>query len=93
MEYMDEYEFIEAVMEEMEKVPVISHDEYVYGIEAITFMERKALVLDLIENWGLICYGKAEGHEVLEGIIEKHQCRDTDEIYSILETIEMLFAI
>ena len=93
MTYMDEYEFMESVMEEMERVPVITHDEYAKGIEAITFAGRKALLLDLIENWALIYYGKAEGHDVLERIVEKHQCRDTDEIYSILGTIEMLFSI
>lgn len=93
MYHRSTYEFMDTVMERYERNQALTHDDYVKGIEAINFAERKALLLDLIENWRMIYYGKDDGYDVLERIVKKHQCRDTDEIYSILGLIEILFTI
>ena len=71
MAYMDEYEYTELERGEVERRPMLTHIEFVKGIEAINIAERKALILDLVENWETIYYGKMAGHEVLEKIVER----------------------
>lgn len=92
MDYMDEYEFIETIMDELEK-PVLSHEEYVQGIEAITMAERKALVLDLVENWSIINSQTKAGYDTLDSIITKHQIYDMGQFDLILDTVDRLFKI
>lgn len=92
MDYMDEYEFMEAVMEELEQ-PIITHDEYVQGIEAITLAERKALILDLVENWAVINSQTKAGNDMLDYLITKHQIYDMTQFDLILDTVDRLFKI
>lgn len=92
MDYMDEYEFMEAVMEELEQ-PTITHDEYVKGIEAITLAERKALILDLVENWVVINSQSKAGHDMLDYLITKHQIYDMTQFELMLNTVDRLFKI
>ncbi len=35
MEYMSEYEYMLSIMEELERKPLLTHDEYTEGIKAI----------------------------------------------------------
>lgn len=35
MEYMSEYEYMLSIMEELERKPLLTHDEYIEGIKAI----------------------------------------------------------
>lgn len=93
MTYMSEYEFMEAVMEELERKPALTHDEYVRGIQAITFAERKALIRDLIENWESICNCKESSNDTLDWIVTKHGIYDMGEFELIVETIDKLFSI
>lgn len=91
-DYMDEYEFMEAVLNELEQ-PSITHDEYVQGIEAITLAERKALILDLVENWAVINSQIKAGHDMLDYLITKHQIYDMTQFDLILNTVDRLFKI
>lgn len=42
MEYMSEYEYMLSIMEEMERKPLLTHEEYIEGIKAIEDAERKS---------------------------------------------------
>ena len=42
MEYMSEYEYMLSIMEEMERKPLLTHEEYIEGIKAIQDAERKS---------------------------------------------------
>ncbi len=92
MDYMDEYEFIETIMDELE-APTLTHEEYVQGIEAITMAERKALVLDLVENWSIINSQTKAGYDTLDFIITKHQIYDMGQFDLILDTVDRLFKL
>lgn len=91
-DYMNEYEFMEAVLNELEQ-PTITHDEYVKGIEAITLAERKALILDLVENWAVINSQTKAGNDMLDYLITKHQIYDMTQFDLILDTVDRLFKI
>lgn len=93
MTYMDEYEFMETVMDELERKPLLTHDEYADGIEAMKQAERKALVQDLVENWEVINNGRISGYDMLDKIIECHGVYDMREFDLILDTVDRLFKI
>ena len=42
MEYMSEYEYMLSIMEELERKPLLTHEEYIEGIKAIEDAERKS---------------------------------------------------
>ena len=92
MQYMSEDEFIWSVMEELEK-PALTQEEYEQGIQAIKIAERKALVMDLVENWDMINSQSKSGYETLDYIINKHQVYDMREFDLILDTVDRLFKL
>lgn len=93
MDYMSEYEFMESIIEELERKPLLTHDDYVDGIKAIKNAERKALVQDLVENWETINNGRKSGYDTLDTIMERHGVYDMREFDLILDTIDRLFKI
>lgn len=37
MEYMSEYEYMLSIMEELERKPILTHEEYTEGIKNLSF--------------------------------------------------------
>lgn len=92
MQYMSEDEFIWSVMEELEK-PTLTQEEYEQGINAFKVAERKALILDLVENWEMINNQSKSGYDMLDHIMNKHQVYDMREFDLILDTVDRLFKL